>query len=56
MPNASLRCAAKRREARLRFASRIKTLYNGLSGGRGNQARLSISFLPGEAAGVSSFG
>ena len=34
----------RRPEARPRFASRVKTPYNESFGGRGNKARLSISF------------
>ena len=36
----------------IHFASRVKTPYNGSFGGRGNKARLSISFpAESEAAG-----
>ena len=38
------------------FASRVKAAYNGSFGGRGNKARLSISSLRSEAAGVTSLG
>ena len=46
----------RRPEARPRFASRVKTPYNESFGGRGNKARLSISSLRSEAAGVTSLG
>jgi hypothetical protein len=42
-------------EARPNFASRVKTPYNGSFGGRGNKARLSISFpAESEAARLSA--
>ena len=55
----TLRSAVRRRrpEARPSFASRVKTPYNRSFGGKGNKARLSISFpAESEAARLSSLG